>query len=83
MFPIEFVAMVSGVLGVVVVVGNVLLGCSVGFQLVSFRPISQASCWRPGSICGYSAQQTKYFVHLNFDSVATGFAVFHGLRDTA
>ena len=23
------------------------------------------------------------FIHLNFDSVATGFAVFHGLRDTA
>ena len=47
MFPIEFVAIVKGVLGVVGDVGRVLLGCSVGLQFDSFLPMSQASCWSP------------------------------------
>ena len=79
----EFVAMVRGVFGVVVVVGNVLLGCSVGLQFVSFLPISQASCWSPEKCWGCFSDLSDIFCHLNFDSAATIFAVFHELRGTA
>ena len=83
LLPIEFVAMVRGVLGVVGVVGNVLLGCSVGLQFVSFLPISQASCWSPAQNLGFFAELTNNSFHLNFDFAATRFAVFRELRGTA